>query len=128
MADRAVAVTPGSGQSIHTVPRTLADATTADTTAIIDAGLNGTFKVTSVTVTTAATLLPTSALADRKTLFVENHGSVTVYLGGSGVVAGNGTGLKLVPGKGRGLPMAAGSAVYGRVASGTCVVAVAEGS
>lgn len=82
-------------------------------------------KSTAVTVADTATRLDTTAEQwDSSSLLFYNIGSVTVYLGGSGVTTSNG------------VPVAAGAwspavnsgkdAIYGIVATGTCEVRVLE--
>ncbi len=50
----------------------------------------GTIMATAVTVTTALTPLPGTALADRRSMTIYNNGSVTIYVGGSNVTSATG--------------------------------------
>lgn len=110
MADTAVAVTPGTGESIHTQTRTLADATTVDSQVIVVGGTAGTPLASAVTVGVTAVALPASALADRKALYIFNNGSVPIYVGGSAVTTA--TGVPVKPGRGQGFDAAAACVLY----------------
>lgn len=90
-------------------------------------GLGGFFQSTQVTVTPALTVLPPSALSNRRSIIIYNNGSQTVEIGGSTFTFGNG------------LPIAAGTyspaldisaklIIYGRVTSGSADVRVGEAS
>jgi hypothetical protein len=90
-------------------------------------GLGGFLKSTAVTVTSALTVLPGVALSGRRGVVIYNNGSQTMEIGGSTFTFGNG------------IPVAAGAfsipidassklIVYGRVASGSVDVRVAETS
>jgi hypothetical protein len=52
--------------------------------------LKGSVKTTAVTVTSAATLLPDTALSQRRSLIIYNVSSNTIYVGGSDVSTSNG--------------------------------------
>lgn len=88
-------------------------------------GLGGFLKTTAVTVTNALTPLPGEVLSSRRTIMLYNNGSQTLEIGGSTFTFG------------QGVPIAAGTwgpsidassklIIYGRVASGTCDIRVAE--
>lgn len=81
-------------------------------------------KVTSVSVGTSATALPSTPLSGRKLLILTNNGTQTVYLGDSSVTTSNG--LPLLPSSS--LIIEAGETCiwYGIVPSGSCDVRVAE--
>lgn len=49
--------------------------------------LSGVVLTTAVAIGTTATAIPTSALANRKSLILYNDGTATIYLGGTGVTA-----------------------------------------
>lgn len=113
MADTTVAVTPGTGTSVHFQPRSVttdAGAVTAQSQVIVPGGVAGTPLASAVTVGTSAAALPASALTNRKALYVHNAGSFAIYLGGSGVTSS--TGIPLEPGEGRGFDLAAGCVLY----------------
>jgi hypothetical protein len=110
MADTAVAVTPGTGERIHTQTRLLSDGTTADTQVVAPGGVAGTPLSSAVTVGITAVPLPATALADRKALYVHNNGAVPIYIGGSGVTTS--TGIPLLPGTGQGFDFAKPCVLY----------------
>ncbi len=78
---------------------------------------------TAVSVATAATLLPASALTGRRVLWIYNNGSATIFLGPAAVTTANG--FPLLPGQSVALEVGA-LAVYGRVAAGTVEARVME--
>jgi len=87
--------------------------------------LRGDFKTTAVTVSTMATALPPTPLANRRALIVYNASSSIVYLGGSDVTTSNGLPLEAStysPPFDAGVKMT----LYGIVSSGTANVRVLE--
>ena len=81
------------------------------------------FKAVAVSVGTTAAALPATALTNRRALIVFNNGTITVYLGESGVTAAGG--FPLLPGQS--LVLETGTtAIYGITASGTVEVRVLE--
>lgn len=90
-------------------------------------GLGGFLQTTQVTVTAALTVLPPSPLSSRRGVMIYNNSNQTVELGGSTFTFGNGI---PVPAGTYGPPIDASSKliVYGRVASGSADVRVAETS
>ena len=80
----------------------------------------------AVTVATTATALPTTALAGRKSILIQNAGSATMYLGGSTVTTSNG----ILLAAGLSLPFDIGEAVtiYAIVADGTQEARILEGA
>lgn len=90
-------------------------------------GLGGFIQTTQVTVTSALTVLPGSALTSRRGVVIYNNGSQTVEIGGSTFTFGNGI---PVPAGTYGPPIDASSKliVYGRVTSGSADVRVMETS
>lgn len=76
-----------------------------------------------VNVTTSATLLAAASL-NRQNLIVSNHGSDTIFLGGSGVTIS--TGYALGAGGSIQLPSFSGNALYGIVPSVTSLADVME--
>lgn len=87
--------------------------------------LRGAIKSTAITVTSTATLLPTTSLADRRSLSTYNNGSSTLYIGGSDVTTANGI---PVPAGTWGPEIDAGPRMllYGTVASSSLDVRVLE--
>lgn len=82
---------------------------------------------TAVTVTNAATALPTTALAQRKSVYVFNNAAVggqTVYIGSSAVTAAGGT--PVPPQSGVGLDLGAHVSLNGITSTGTADVRVLE--
>lgn len=77
----------------------------------------------AVSVTTSATALPTSALSNRRVLWIYNNGAVAIYLGASGVTTS--AGFPLLPGQSVSLEIGA-LPIYGRVASGTAEARIME--
>lgn len=93
------------------------------------------FKTAVVSVGTTATLLSGSDTdkAPGQSLAVKNTGDVTLFVGGSDVLAvttaGVGSGYPLEPGESIGADAASSSnKLYGVVASGTCLAAVLRAS
>lgn len=88
-------------------------------------GLGGFIQTTQVTVTSALTVLPGSALTSRRGIVIYNNGSQTVEIGGSTFTFG--TGMP-VPAGTYSPPIDASSKliVYGRVTSGSADVRVME--
>lgn len=89
--------------------------------------LNGSFKSTTLNVTTTATALPSTNLTNRRSLIIYNNSSNTVYLGNSSVtISGSTQGLP-VPANSYGPTLDAGSnmVLYG-IAGGTSSVTVME--
>lgn len=87
--------------------------------------LKSRIRPSAVTVTTTATLLPTTALPGRQSIDIQNNGAATLYIGDSTVTVNNG---RLVL-SGASYPMDVGEhvSIYGIVASGTVNVRVLEG-
>lgn len=78
-----------------------------------------------VTVATTATLIfTTTGGTGGSNVLIRNPGTVSVYLGGSGVTAA--TGFELAPGDAVSLQIRRSDTVYGIVASGTNIVHVLE--
>jgi hypothetical protein len=79
---------------------------------------------TAVTVTNSATALPASALANRRTVIIQNRGNNSIFIGPSGVTTANGV---EVP-KYSSMELSAGPsiALYGITAAGTADVRVTE--
>jgi len=83
------------------------------------------FKTQAVTVGNTATALPTTPLANRKSIAVRNNsGTVTIYVGGSDVTTANG--YPVLPYEGLPFNMSSGALLYGITASGTADVRVLE--
>lgn len=81
-------------------------------------------RITPVTVTTQATPLPTTALVNRKGLYLFHPGNTTVFLGDSNVGTLNDARLfggQMIP-----FPVSADVVLYGRVASGSQVILIWE--
>lgn len=53
-------------------------------------GYDGTTRASAVVVGVAATQLPAAPLANRRALAIQNRGSVSIFIGGAGVVVGDG--------------------------------------
>lgn len=82
---------------------------------------------TKVTVADTATLLPATALTNRKKVMVQNISNSTTYLGGSGVTASGATqGASLLKGDIYKEDLGPSALLYGIVASGTNDVIVLE--
>jgi len=71
----------------------------------------------SVSIGTSATLIPTSALSNRKSITIKNNGSNTIFIGGSGVTTGNGYPLNV--NESLDIDLDDNANIYGIVASGT---------
>ena len=82
-------------------------------------------QATAVTVTTAATLIPTTALTGRRSTVIHNNGAVVVYLGNSSVTTADG--LPISPNEKFSLDLDANVLLYGIVVTGTCELRVLEG-
>src|SRR3990167_4320554 len=80
---------------------------------------------TVVTVTSTATALPSTALANRKGVYVYNFGTVTISLAFTSDV-GTSNEVELFSKMGLFLPLSDAIAPYGRVASGTPVCVLWE--
>jgi len=87
--------------------------------------IGGKFKSSAVTVTTAATALPTTPVSGRITQNIRNKGAQTLYIGGSDVTVANG--FPIEPGEAYPVDVNEGAILYGIVASGTASVKVLEG-
>jgi len=83
----------------------------------------------TVSVTTSATKLPSTALAGRKYVSIQNVGTITVYIGSSTVTADTAStgGKQLLPYATITRDYDESVDVYGIVATGTCNVIVEEG-
>lgn len=126
MGHNAIAVTPGTGESVHTSTRTLDSGVTVDSQMVVFAGADGAQSTRVVTVTSNRGALVT-LLADRIGLMIHNQGSQVVYLGGSDVTADDtaGTGgWMLEPGEKLPLAFSAAITVYAATATGTAQVRV----
>lgn len=97
--------------------------TVTNTVATSPGGYAGTVLTTAVSVTTTATVLPASSLANRKTVMLQNQSNQTVFVGGSGVTTANGVAVNANDTTSIDLGAAL---VYGIVASGTANVIVME--
>lgn len=85
----------------------------------------GEVKATAVTVTTALTPLPGTALFDRRSMTIYNNGSVTVYVGGANVTSA--TGIPVPAGTyGPSLDAGPRNIVYAVTASSTSDIRVLE--
>ena len=80
---------------------------------------------TAVTVTSTATALPSTALANRKGIYVYNFGTVTIFLAFTSDV-GTSNEVELFSKMGLFLPLSDAITLYGRVASGTPAVVLWE--
>jgi len=80
------------------------------------ASLRGTVLSTSVTIGDSATLIPSSDLANRKSMTIRNNGSNTIFIGGSGVSTSNGFPIKV--NESMDIDLDDASALYGIVATG----------
>ena len=126
---RSVAVTPGQGgpgKDIHTVSRTLADASVVEVQVFLAGGAAGAQSTRVASVSTTAAVIAT-ALDDRVALMIHNSGTVRVYLGGATVTADDTAatgGWILEPGEKIALSFSAELPIYGRTASGTGTVRV----
>ena len=79
----------------------------------------------AVSVTTTATKIPTTNLANRKAIVVRNcHATEKLYLGGSGVTTANGYWLN--PTESLSFDLSAGAQLYGICATGTVEVRYIE--
>ena len=77
---------------------------------------------------TTATPIPATAPDGRASILVTNEGAVTVYLGDGSVTTGAaGNGTPLVASEKLNLELGDSVVLYGRVASGSCVVKSLEG-
>lgn len=88
-------------------------------------------RTTIINVTTTATKLPATALVGRDYVQIQNVGNATVYIGNATVAAnttinGNG-GTQVLPYSTWVAPYDHTVDIYGKVASGGCVVVVEEG-
>ena len=83
-----------------------------------------TFRRLLVSVTTSATLLPTTALPNRRGLYLFNAGTASVFLGDSAV--GTTNEVTLFASQGFFLPVSDEVSLYGIVAAGTVNVVVWE--
>jgi len=79
--------------------------------------------INRVTVATTETLIYTAPVGGA-TVIVRNPGTVSVYLGPTGVLTT--TGFELAAGDAMSIPMGSGDTLYGIVASGTNVVHTME--
>ncbi len=88
---------------------------------------NGSLLQQQVTVTTTATALPTSALANRKSLMVQNAGSSSIWVGSATVTTSGATsGIELPKSSFMELEVGPAVTVYGRAAAGTVAANVLE--
>ena len=85
---------------------------------------NGASLSGAVSVTTTATALPGTPLANRRKMFVQNTSNQTVYLGHSGVTTSNG--ILLAKGANTEIEVGPTQLVYGIVAAGTADVRLWE--
>lgn len=85
---------------------------------------NTTVLATAVSVTTSATLLPASALANRKKIEIQNNGDKSIFVGGSGVTTASG--VEVAKGATYSQELGPSALIYAIVASGTCDVRVME--
>jgi hypothetical protein len=94
---------------IGQIPTALGPATPAASLAVTQVA-NTSHLATAVTVGVAAVALPASALANRKRLTYYNNGTVTHYIGGSGVTTS--TGVPIGPGQSYSDDLGPGAVLY----------------
>ena len=87
--------------------------------------IQGRLVVSTITVATTETALPTTATAGRKAIIITNNGSATIFVGPTGVTTSTGTPILA----GASLPLDLGEKViiYGIVATGTENARILEG-
>ena len=86
--------------------------------------MRGTVLSTQVSVGTTATVLPASALSNRRSMVIRHQGTNSIFLGGSGVTTGNG--IELKTDEMIAIDLDDGASIYGIVASGTETAGVLE--
>jgi len=95
-----------------------------DVMGVLDATGNQ-FKTQAVTVTNAATALPTTPMPNRKSIAVRNYsGTITIFVGGSDVTAANG--YPVLPYEGLPFDMGQGAALFAITVSGTADTRIME--
>ena len=91
------------------------------------AACGGALLTTLITVSTTATLIPATAQTNRRRITVQNQGTASVFIGGSGVTTSGSTkGIELKVGVSLALELKSTALVYGIVASGTQSVVALE--
>lgn len=85
---------------------------------------NNSIKNSAASVTTSAALLVGTALANRKSLLIQNLGQREIFIGDSGVTSSNG--VRIAAGANVELKYDASVALYARTASGTADVRILE--
>ena len=116
-------ITLGQKTSANSFPVVIASDQTAIPVTQTPAGFAGTVKDSQVAMSTTAAAIPTTPLASRKTLQIQNNTAGVLYLGGASVTTT--TGFQIQAGDSESIDL--GSAViYGVLASGSGNINILE--
>ena len=97
-----------------------------DRSKFVTHSVNGSILGSTTSVTDSATEIPSSALANRRTILIKNNGAQEIFLGPSGVTAL--TGYPLASGAEVGLEITDSVSIFGITASGSSDIRTLEGA
>lgn len=97
-----------------------------DRTLVYNLVFKSTLKARNISVSDTATPLPTTPLARRMSIIVQNYGNVVLFIGASDVTVNDG--FPILPRATIQLSVEEEVNIYGIVATGTCAVRILEGA